>query len=133
MKIELTTEEYSPFMGIMYKSIKAIASANGSEEEITLTEMLNAIEESKAISISIDSDSTEDKEDKYIISLNEKMISSMYGITDKYLPIFISQITAIVITAKQYTGEMDTEMKSIMDFLDHGLLRRREAQSRIKD
>lgn len=116
MKIELTTNEYSPFMGIMYKSIKAIASANGSEEEITLTEMLNAIEKSKIISISIDS--TEDKEDKYIISLNEKMITSMYKVTDRYLPIFISQITALVITARQYTDEMDTEMKSIMDFLE---------------
>ena len=78
--------------------------------------MLNAIEKSKIISISIDS--TEDKEDKYIISLNEKMITSMYKVTDRYLPIFISQITALVITARQYTDEMDTEMKSIMDFLE---------------
>lgn len=117
MKIELTTEEYLPFMGIMYKSIKAIALADGSP--LSDKEMVNAIKESKVISISIDS--TEDKgvkEVKYIISLNEKMISSMYRITDKYLPIFISQITAIVIAAKQYTGEMDTEMKSIMDFLE---------------
>lgn len=114
MKIELTKSEYSPFMGIMYKTIKAIASADGSEE-ITLTEMLNAIEESKVISISIDS--TED-EDRYVISLNEKMITSLYGITDKYLPLFISQITAIVITAKQYAGEMDTETKRVLDFLE---------------
>lgn len=116
MKIELTAEEYSPFMGIMYKTIKAIASANGSEE-ITLTEMLNAIEESKIISISIEKqvDSTEDR---YIISLNEKMITSMYKVTDRYLPIFISQITALVITARQYTDEIDTQMKSIMDFLE---------------
>ena len=90
MKIELTREEYFPFMGIMYKSIKAIALANGSS--LSEEEMMNAIKESKVISIYIDS--TEDKEDKYIISLNEKMISSMYKVTDKYLPIFISQITA---------------------------------------
>lgn len=115
MKIELTAEEYSPFMGIMYNITKAIALADGSEEEITLTEMLNAIEKSKAISIHVDS--TED-EDKYVISLNEKMISSLYGITDRFLPIFISQITTIVITAKQYTDEIGTQMKSIMDFLE---------------
>lgn len=111
MKIELTKNEYFPFMGIMYKSIKAIALANGSS--LSEEEVMNAIKKSKVISISIDS-----IEDKYIISLNEKMISSLYGITDKFLPIFISQITALVITAKQYTGEMDTEMKSIMDFLE---------------
>ncbi len=109
MKIELTKQEYIPFTGIVYKAISAIALADGSL--ISEKEMMNAIKESKAISIDI-------TEDKYIISLNEKMISSMYGITDKYLPIFISQITAIVITAKQYDHEMDTEMKSIMDFLE---------------
>ena len=114
MKIELTREEYFPFMGIMYKSIKAIALANGSS--LSEEEMMNAIKESKVISIYIDS--TEDKEDKYIISLNEKMISSMYKVTDKYLPIFISQITALVVTARQYTGEMDTEANRIMDFLE---------------
>ena len=116
MKIELTANEYFPFMGIMYKTIAAIASANGSS--LSEEEMMNAIKKSKVISISIDS--AEDKEDKYkyIISLNEKMISSLYGITDKYLPIFISQITALVITARQYTDEIDTQMKSIMDFLE---------------
>lgn len=120
MKIELTKNEYFPFMGIIYKTIKAIALADGSS--LSEKEMMNAIKKSKMISIkkskaiSISIDSTE--EDSYVISLNEKMITSMYGITDKYLPIFISQITALVITAKQYTGEMDTEMKSIMDFLE---------------
>lgn len=110
MKIELTKTEGAPFMGIVYKTISAIATLdNGSS--LSKEEMMDAIKKSKTISIDI-------TEDKYIISLNEKMISVMYGITDKYLPIFISQITAIVITAKQYAGEMDTEMKSIMDFLE---------------
>lgn len=110
MKIELTKAEAVPFMGTVYKVISAIALVDDSS--ISKEEMMNAIKESKAISIDI----TEDN--KYIISLNEKMISVMYGITGKYLPILISQITAIVITAKQYTGEMDTEIKSIMDFLE---------------
>lgn len=109
MKIELTKTEGVPFMGIVYKAISAIALADGSS--LSEEEMMNAIKKSKAISIDI-------TKDKYVISLNEKMISAMYGITDKYLPIFISQITAVVITAKQYAGEMDTEMKSIMDFLE---------------
>lgn len=112
MKIELAKSEYFPFMGIMYKTIAAIASANGSS--LSEEEMMNAIKDSKIISISVDS---EDK-DRYVISLNEKMITSMYKVTDKYLPLFISQITAIVITAKQYAGEMDTETKKVLDFLE---------------
>ena len=110
MKIELTKTEGVPFMGIVYKAISAIALADGSS--LSEEEMMNAIKESKAISIDI----TEDN--KYIISLNEKMISAIYGVTNKYLPIFISQITATVITAKQYADEMHTEMNSIMDFLE---------------